>query len=228
MSLALLASLVSSTPLTSSPATPTLHMNTFPTTPSSATPVFHMNSHPIWRALLRLATMPLTKLAHRVLFPLLPSTDLIIPCNPFLTHSVPSPALTDYILSTRQQSLERHTPLFHSGRTFSMATRDAQLPFLDPVQPLFGPAINLFLSWPPNPLMVLTMHSSPSITSLASQHPQNHQSHSAHRFFRSLPPGAGLALRNCPLGDHPSAHPLILTPFAHRQLQSSLSAGFRN
>ena len=59
---------------------------------------------------------------------------------------------------------------------------------------------------------MLMMHSSVSITSRASQQPKNHAF--------SLPFGFSSALYATP--------PLILTSFAHRQLQPSLSAGFRN
>ena len=70
--------------------------------------------------------------------------------------------------------------------------------------------------WPPEPLVMLTMHSSSSITSLASQHPSNHSFFTTKwpaSFCRSLPPGSGFTSRNWPPRNHPPTPPL-LTSFA--------------
>ena len=160
----------------------------FPTTSSSAMPVFHMNSH----ALLCSVPQQITS------FIAIPSPQ----------HSVASPALTDHIISTR--------PLVEDD--LSSSQRRAS-PFLEAVQPVFAspllsstwtptPGRRLF-ALPPESLMVLMMQSSPPFTSLASQRPKKHTCSLpfCQPFFRSPPPGSGLALPNCLLCDHPPTPP---------------------
>ena len=127
-------------------SSPPLFLSHPPPQSSSATPVFHMNSNPIWGALLRLATMALTKLTHRTLLSC-PDRITSFLAIPSLQLSVPSPALTDHMISTRQQCLKRRTSLHPWSNTSSMATRDAHLPLLDAVQPLFGPVVPPSLSY---------------------------------------------------------------------------------
>ena len=74
--------------------------------------------------------------------------------------------------------------------------------------------------------MMLMVHYSPSITSLASQHPKNH-TFSLPSFFFALPHQARGSPSHWPLCDHPPTPPNIhfVRP---SQLQPSLSAGFRD
>ena len=100
---------------------------------------------------------------------------------------------------------------------------DAELPQLQSV----------LFPWRPEPLVMLMMHSSPSITSPLKQHPSNHlNTHfslpSGPPLFVTLPHQVlGSPLRNWPPRNHPPH-----TPFTHfvrsSNLKPCLSAGFRD
>ena len=140
--------------------------------------------------------MPVSHLPHSSLFPLLPSQ------------------ITQY--------LKRHTYFNGQQRRASPFPGGVPTTFRVPLSPLsyhrheLPPRKRFRL--PPEPLimLLLMMHTSPSITSLASQHPKNHTCsiQIGPSLFRSPPPGSGFALRNWSSCGHPPTSP-FRTSFAH-------------
>ena len=133
--------------------------------------------------------------------------------TPSRQHSVPSPALTDHIISTRRQSLKRHTPPCNPQLSAIQCPPETQSNHFS--CPLSFPIVDM-KSQPPEPLMMLMMHSWQSITSLASQHPKNHTCSIPFwpQSFSLSPPGSVFGLLNCTSCTHPPTTP-ILTSFAH-------------